>query len=82
MPFWGGVWERNPWTRRMDKLVKLLGMDSLSKSQVFRIAGDLNQIVEDGEPAGCFLGKVSYSLCREKCGSWSDFSVSFVRVRM
>lgn len=34
-------------TRRMDKLVKTLGIDSLSKSQVSRMATDLDQIVED-----------------------------------
>ena len=34
-------------TRRMDKLVKTLGIDSLSKSQVSRMAADLDQIVED-----------------------------------
>ena len=34
-------------TRRMDKLVKQLGIDSLSKSQVSRMAADLDQIVED-----------------------------------
>ncbi|MGE9783435.1 IS256 family transposase [Janibacter sp. G368] len=34
-------------TRRMDKLVKTLGIDSLSKSQVSRMASDLDQIVED-----------------------------------
>ena len=33
-------------TRRMDKLVKTLGIDSLSKSQVSRMA-DLDQIVEE-----------------------------------
>src|SRR5699024_9791124 len=31
-------------TRRMDKLVKTLGIDSLSKSQVSRMASDLDQI--------------------------------------
>ncbi|MGX5694530.1 IS256 family transposase [Dermacoccus abyssi] len=34
-------------TRRMDKLVRQLGIDSLSKSQVSRMASDLDQIVED-----------------------------------
>ena len=34
-------------TRRMDKLVKTLGIDSLSKSQVSRMATDLDAIVED-----------------------------------
>ena len=34
-------------TRRMDKLVKALGIDSLSKSQVSRMAADLDSIVED-----------------------------------
>jgi putative transposase len=34
-------------TRRMDKLVKTVGIDSLSKSQVSRMAADLDQIVED-----------------------------------
>ncbi|MGN6413434.1 IS256 family transposase [Flexivirga sp.] len=34
-------------TRRMDKLVKTLGIDSLSKSQVSRMATDLDQIVEE-----------------------------------
>ncbi|CAM3595660.1 IS256 family transposase [Dermacoccus barathri] len=34
-------------TRRMDKLVKTLGINSLSKSQVSRMAADLDQIVED-----------------------------------
>src|ERR687890_2397703 len=34
-------------TRRMDKLVKQLGIDSLSKSQVSRMATDLDAIVED-----------------------------------
>jgi transposase-like protein len=34
-------------TRRMDKLVKQLGIDSLSKSQVSRMAGDLDTIVEE-----------------------------------
>lgn len=34
-------------TRRMDKLVKQLGIDSLSKSQVSRMASDLDQIVEE-----------------------------------
>ena len=34
-------------TRRMDKLVKTLGIDSLSKSQVSRMAADLDQLVED-----------------------------------
>ncbi|GAA3587982.1 MULTISPECIES: IS256 family transposase [Pseudonocardiaceae] len=34
-------------TRRMDKLVKQLGIDSLSKSQVSRMATDLDQIVEE-----------------------------------
>ncbi|HZG97004.1 MAG TPA: IS256 family transposase [Nocardioidaceae bacterium] len=34
-------------TRRMDKLVKSLGIDSLSKSQVSRMAGELDQIVEE-----------------------------------
>ncbi|WP_425310692.1 IS256 family transposase [Ammonicoccus fulvus] len=33
-------------TRRMDKLVKTLGIDSLSKSQVSRMAGELDQVVE------------------------------------
>ena len=34
-------------TRRMDKLVKQLGIDSLSKSQVSRMATELDSIVED-----------------------------------
>ncbi len=34
-------------TRRMDKLVKTLGIDSLSKSQVSRMATDLDELVED-----------------------------------
>jgi putative transposase len=34
-------------TRRMDKLVKTLGIDSLSKSQVSRMAADLDQTVEE-----------------------------------
>jgi len=34
-------------TRRMDKLVKTLGIDSLSKSQVSRMATDLDQLVEE-----------------------------------
>jgi putative transposase len=34
-------------TRRMDKLVKALGIDSLSKSQVSRMAADLDAIVDD-----------------------------------
>ena len=34
-------------TRRMDKLVKTLGIDSLSKSQVSRMAEELDAIVED-----------------------------------
>ncbi len=34
-------------TRRMDKLVKTLGIDSLSKSQVSRMAADLDQVVDD-----------------------------------
>jgi putative transposase len=34
-------------TRRMDKLVKQLGIDSLSKSQVSRMAGDLDKVVEE-----------------------------------
>lgn len=34
-------------TRRMDKLVKQLGIDSLSKSQVSRMATDLDHIVEE-----------------------------------
>ena len=34
-------------TRRMDKLVKTLGVDSLSRSQVSRMAADLDQIVEE-----------------------------------
>ena len=34
-------------TRRMDKLVKQLGIDSLSKSQVSRMAADLDQLVEE-----------------------------------
>jgi transposase-like protein len=34
-------------TRRMDKLVKQLGIDSLSKSQVSRMAADLDSVVED-----------------------------------
>ena len=34
-------------TRRMDKLVKTLGIDSLSKSQVSRMAADLDKQVED-----------------------------------
>jgi transposase-like protein len=33
-------------TRRMDKLVKTLGIDSLSKPQVFRMAAGLDQTVE------------------------------------
>ena len=32
-------------TRRMDKLVKTLGIDSLSKSQVSRMAEDLDEQV-------------------------------------
>lgn len=34
-------------TRRMDKLVKQLGIDSLSKSQVSRMAADLDTIVDE-----------------------------------
>ena len=34
-------------TRRMDKLVKTLGIDSLSKSQVSRMSSELDAIVED-----------------------------------
>ena len=34
-------------TRRMDKLVKTLGIDALSKSQVSRMAADLDQLVEE-----------------------------------
>ncbi|MEX5249837.1 transposase, partial [Kocuria sp. CPCC 205260] len=34
-------------TRRMDKLVKTLGINALSKSQVSRMASDLDQLVED-----------------------------------
>jgi putative transposase len=34
-------------TRRMDKLVKTLGIDGLSKSQVSRMAADLDSIVQD-----------------------------------
>ena len=34
-------------TRRMDKLVKTLGIDGLSKSRVSRMAADLDSIVED-----------------------------------
>jgi putative transposase len=34
-------------TRRMDKLVKQLGIDSLSKSQVSRMAADLDQLVDE-----------------------------------
>jgi putative transposase len=34
-------------TRRMDKLVKTLGIDSLSKSQVSRMAADLDQLVAE-----------------------------------
>ena len=34
-------------TRRMDKLVKTLGINSLSKSQVSRMAADLDQIVAE-----------------------------------
>ena len=34
-------------TRRMDKLVKQLGIESLSKSQVSRMAADLDTIVEE-----------------------------------
>jgi transposase-like protein len=34
-------------TRRMDKLIKTLGIDSLSKSQVSRMASELDAIVED-----------------------------------
>jgi putative transposase len=34
-------------TRRMDKLVKTLGIDSLSKSQVSRMAADLDQQVAE-----------------------------------
>ena len=34
-------------TRRMDKLVKTLGIDSLSRSQVSRMATDLDQLVEE-----------------------------------
>ena len=34
-------------TRRMDKLVKTLGIDSLSKSQVSRMSSELDTVVED-----------------------------------
>ncbi len=34
-------------TRRMDKLVKTLGINSLSKSQVSRMATDLDQVVDE-----------------------------------
>ena len=34
-------------TRRMDKLVKTLGIDALSKSQVSRMAADLDQLVAE-----------------------------------
>jgi transposase-like protein len=34
-------------TRRMDKPVKTLGIDSLSKSRVSRMAAELGQVVED-----------------------------------
>lgn len=34
-------------TRRMDKLVKTLGIHSLSKSQVFRMAADLDEHVAE-----------------------------------
>ena len=34
-------------TRRMDKLVKTLGIDALSKSQVSRMAADLDQVVDE-----------------------------------
>lgn len=34
-------------TRRMDKLVKTLGINNLSKSQVSRMAADLDQIVDE-----------------------------------
>nr|BAE45107.1 transposase [Terrabacter sp. DBF63]BAE45109.1 transposase [Terrabacter sp. DBF63] len=34
-------------TRRMDKLVKTLGINSLSKSQVSRMAADLDQLVDE-----------------------------------
>lgn len=34
-------------TRRMDKLVKTLGINALSKSQVSRMASDLDQLVDD-----------------------------------
>jgi transposase-like protein len=34
-------------TRRMDKLVKTLGIDSLSKSQVSRMAAELDQVVDE-----------------------------------
>ena len=34
-------------TRRMDKLVKTLGINALSKSQVSRMAADLDQLVDD-----------------------------------
>lgn len=34
-------------TRRMDKLVKTLGIDSLSKSQVSRMAADPDAVVDD-----------------------------------
>jgi len=34
-------------TRRMDKLVKTLGINSLSKSQVSRMAADLDQMVDE-----------------------------------
>jgi putative transposase len=34
-------------TRRMDKLVKTLGIDTLSKSQVSRMAADLDQLVAE-----------------------------------
>ncbi len=33
-------------TRRMDKLVKTLGIDSLSKSQMSRMTADLDQHVD------------------------------------
>ena len=40
-------------TRRMDKLVKTLGIDSLSKSQVSRMAEDLDEQVAAFRHRGC-----------------------------
>jgi hypothetical protein len=38
----------------MDKLVKQLGIDSQSKSQICRMATDLDSIVEDFRAQSCF----------------------------